>query len=81
VDRRRIVESMHEAGVSIAIETHYAQDPNAATAWATYRNLITNAIQATAAGGRVSIATVRDDHVEIAYDTGSGSRRIACCMF
>jgi signal transduction histidine kinase len=39
-----------------------------------YRNLITNAIQATAAGGRVSIATVRDgDHVEISVaDTGSG---------
>jgi signal transduction histidine kinase len=39
-----------------------------------YRNLITNAIQATAPGGRVSIATRRDgDHAEISVtDTGSG---------
>ena len=39
-----------------------------------YRNLITNAIQATAPGGRVSIATRRvGDHVEISVtDTGSG---------
>jgi signal transduction histidine kinase len=39
-----------------------------------YRNLITNAIQATAAGGRVSIATARTDgRVEITVaDTGSG---------
>ena len=39
-----------------------------------YRNLITNAIQATQAGGRVTIATVRDrDKVEVSVtDTGSG---------
>ena len=39
-----------------------------------YRNLITNAIQATAPGGRVTIATARvGDHVEISVtDTGSG---------
>ncbi len=39
-----------------------------------YRNLITNAIQATGAGGRISIATGRaGDHVEIIVtDTGVG---------
>jgi signal transduction histidine kinase len=39
-----------------------------------YRNLITNAIQATAAGGRVSVTTARvGDRVEIGVaDTGSG---------
>ena len=39
-----------------------------------YRNLITNAIQAMQAGGRVTIATVRDrDKVEVSVtDTGSG---------
>ena len=39
-----------------------------------FRNLITNAIQATAAGGRVSIATARvGQHAEIRVsDTGSG---------
>ena len=66
-----IVESMHvEAERSgVAIETHYAQDPlviagDRFALGRVYRNLITNAIQATAAGGRVSIATVRDgDHV------------------
>ena len=76
-----IVESMQvEAERSgIAIETHYARDPlviagDRFALGRVYRNLITNAIQATAAGGRVSIATVRDgDHVEISVtDTGSG---------
>ena len=39
-----------------------------------YRNLITNAIQATAEGGKVTIATTRaGDQVEITVtDTGSG---------
>ena len=76
-----IVESMQvEAERSgIALETHYAQDPlviagDRFALGRVYRNLITNAIQATPAGGRVSIATVRDgDHVEIGVtDTGSG---------
>jgi len=76
-----IVESMHaEAERSgIAIETTYAQDPlviagDRFALGRVYRNLITNAIQATAAGGRVSIATVRDgDYVEISVtDTGTG---------
>jgi signal transduction histidine kinase len=76
-----IVESMHvEAERSgVAIETRYAQDPlviagDRFALGRVYRNLITNAIQATAAGGRVSIATRRDgDRVEISVsDTGSG---------
>jgi signal transduction histidine kinase len=76
-----IVESMHiEAERSgIAIETHYADGPliiagDRFALGRVYRNLITNAIQATEAGGRVSIATVRDgDHVQISVtDTGSG---------
>jgi signal transduction histidine kinase len=76
-----IVESMHvEAERSgIALETRYAQDPlviagDRFALGRVYRNLITNAIQATAAGGRVTIVTVRDgDHVEISVtDTGSG---------
>ena len=76
-----IVESMHgEAERSgIAIETRYAQDPlliagDRFALGRVYRNLITNAIQATATGGRVSIVTGRDgDHVEISVtDTGSG---------
>jgi signal transduction histidine kinase len=39
-----------------------------------YRNLISNAIQATSPGGRVVVSTLRDgDHVRIAVaDTGSG---------
>ena len=76
-----IVESMHvEAERSgVAIETRYAQDPlviagDRFALGRVYRNLITNAIQATAAGGRVSVATRRDgDRVEISVtDTGSG---------
>jgi signal transduction histidine kinase len=39
-----------------------------------YRNLITNAIQATAPGGSVTVRTARaDHHVEVTFaDTGSG---------
>jgi signal transduction histidine kinase len=88
-----IVESMHiEAERSgIAIETHYADGPlviagDRFALGRVYRNLITNAIQATEAGGRVSIATVRDgDHVKISVaDTSSGipalhpSKEAAC---
>jgi signal transduction histidine kinase len=63
----------------IRIETDYSQDPlviegDRFALGRVYRNLITNAIQATEAGGRVSIATRRvGDQVEITVaDTGSG---------
>ena len=63
----------------ITVEGNYAPGPLVIDAdrfalGRVYRNLITNAIQATAPGGRVSIATRRvGDHVEISVtDTGSG---------
>jgi signal transduction histidine kinase len=63
----------------IAIEAHYAPGPlvidgDRFALGRVYRNLITNAIQATAEGGKVTIATARaGDHVEISVtDTGSG---------
>jgi signal transduction histidine kinase len=63
----------------VRIETDYSQDPlvvegDRFALGRVYRNLITNAIQATEAGGRVSIATRRvGDQVEITVvDTGSG---------
>jgi signal transduction histidine kinase len=76
-----IVESMRgfaeESG--IALESRFASEPvviegDVFALGRVYRNLITNAIQATQAGGRVTIATVRDrDKVEVSVtDTGSG---------
>jgi signal transduction histidine kinase len=76
-----IVESMRgfadESGVSI--ESRFASEPviiegDVFALGRVYRNLITNAIQATQAGGRVTIATARDrDQVEVSVtDTGSG---------
>ena len=76
-----IVESMRgyaeESG--IALDARYASDPviiegDVFALGRVYRNLITNAIQATQAGGRVTIATVRDrDRVEVSVsDTGTG---------
>jgi len=76
-----IVDSMRPEGErqNIAIETRYAPGPLVISGdrfalGRVYRNLITNAIQATAAGGSVTIATARlGDHVEISVtDTGSG---------
>jgi signal transduction histidine kinase len=76
-----IVEPMHaEAERSgITLDVEYAQDPlviegDRFALGRVYRNLITNAIQATTAGGRVSVATMRDgDHVVVRVtDTGSG---------
>ena len=76
-----IVESMRgyaeEAG--IALEARYTGEPvviegdNFALG-RVYRNLITNAVQATQAGGRVTVATSKHrDQVEVAVtDTGSG---------
>ena len=76
-----IVESMRgfadESGISI--ESRFSTEPviiegDVFALGRVYRNLITNAIQATQAGGRVTIATVRDrDKVEVSItDTGSG---------
>jgi signal transduction histidine kinase len=76
-----IVESMRAEGErnGISVEARYADgslviEGDRFALGRVYRNLITNAIQATAAGGRVSIATSRTDgRVEITVaDTGSG---------
>lgn len=76
-----MVESMRAEGErhGIAIETQYASGPlfiegDRFALGRVYRNLITNAIQATEAGGRIIIGTARaGDHVEITVaDTGSG---------
>jgi signal transduction histidine kinase len=76
-----IVESMRgfaeESG--IALESKFASEPvviegDTFALGRVYRNLITNAIQATETGGHVTIATRRDgDTVEVnVSDTGSG---------
>jgi signal transduction histidine kinase len=76
-----IVESMRgfadESG--IALESRFAAEPviiegDVFALGRVYRNLITNAIQATQAGGRVTIATARDrDAVVVTVsDTGTG---------
>jgi len=76
-----IVESMRgfadESGISI--ESRFASEPviiegDVFALGRVYRNLITNAIQATQAGGRVTITTSRNrDRVEVSIaDTGSG---------
>jgi signal transduction histidine kinase len=76
-----IVESMRQEGErhSIAVEEHLGTghlviDGDRFALGRVFRNLITNAIQATAPGGRITIATQRTGHqVEIRVtDTGSG---------
>ncbi len=76
-----IVESMRAEGdrVGVALETHYAEGPlviegDRFALGRVYRNLITNAIQATEQGGRVTVSTARTgNRVEIKVDdTGSG---------
>ena len=76
-----IVESMRAEGErnGITVETSYGQSPlviegERFALGRVYRNLITNAIQATQPGGHVTIATGRrGDQVEITVaDTGSG---------
>jgi signal transduction histidine kinase len=76
-----IAESMRGEGErnGIAVETHYGPGPlviegDIFALGRVYRNLITNAIQATEPGGRVTITTGRaGDRVEIRVtDTGSG---------
>ena len=76
-----IVESMRgfaeESG--IGLESRFAAEPviiegDAFALGRVYRNLITNAIQATESGGRVTVTTMRDgDKVKVSVtDTGSG---------
>ena len=76
-----IVESMRPEGDrnGVLVEARYAPGPlvidgDRFALGRVYRNLMSNAIQATAPGGSVTIATARvDDHVEISVtDTGSG---------
>ena len=76
-----IAESMRSEGDrnGVAVETQYGQGPlviegDRFALGRVYRNLITNAIQATEPGGRVTIATSRaGDQVHISVtDTGSG---------
>jgi signal transduction histidine kinase len=75
------VESMRTEGdrVGVALETRYAAGPliiegDRFALGRVYRNLITNAIQATSQGGRVTVSTARaGDRVAITVDdTGSG---------
>jgi two-component system NtrC family sensor kinase len=75
VDAMRVEGERH----AVTVETHYSAGPleidgDRFALQRVYRNLITNAIQATKPGGRVTIATSRAGdqiHVSVA-DTGSG---------
>ena len=76
-----IVESMRGEGDrnGVTVDAQYAEGPlviegDRFALGRVYRNLITNAIQATEPGGRVTIATSRvGDRVEVTVaDTGSG---------
>lgn len=79
---REIVEAMQAEGerTNVAVVGQYAEGPlvidgDRFALGRVYRNLITNAIQATQSGGRVVASTARrDDHqVEVRVsDTGSG---------
>ena len=79
-----IVESMRPEGDrnGVLVEARYAPGPlviegDRFALGRVYRNLMSNAIQATAPGGSVTIATARvGDHVEISVtDTGIGHSR------
>jgi signal transduction histidine kinase len=76
-----IVDPMRAEGErnGVVVEATYAREPlliegDRFALGRVYRNLITNAIQATAPGGRVMVVTARaGDHAEITVtDTGSG---------
>jgi signal transduction histidine kinase len=76
-----IVDSMRAEGDrnGVKVEARYAEGPltidgDRFALGRVFRNLITNGIQATAAGGRISIVTARvNDHVEVRIaDTGTG---------
>jgi signal transduction histidine kinase len=81
VAAREVAESMRTEGerTGITVDAQYAPgslviEGDRFALGRVFRNLITNAIQATEAGGRVTIATARiDGHVEVTVtDTGSG---------
>src|SRR5262249_34925670 len=71
-----IMESMRTAGerAAVVLETHYAEgllviEGDRFALGRVYRNLITNAIQATAAGGRVAVSTARvGEHIVITVE-------------
>ena len=76
-----IVDSMKADGerAGVAVDGHYAEAPlviegDRFALGRVYRNLVTNAIQATAAGGRVMVTTTREgDFAQIVVtDTGAG---------
>jgi signal transduction histidine kinase len=76
-----IIEAMRGEGdrVGVALVTNYGEGPliiegDRFALGRVYRNLVTNAIQATEQGGRVTISTTRaGDRVEVTVeDTGSG---------
>jgi len=76
-----IVEPMKAEGErnGVTVDSMYAEGPlliegDRFALGRVYRNLLTNAIQATQPGGRVTVKTLRvGDHVEISVaDTGSG---------
>jgi signal transduction histidine kinase len=76
-----IMDSMRPEGerAGITLETHYGEGPlviegDRFALGRVYRNLVTNAIQATAQGGRVAVSTARvGDRVTVTVeDTGSG---------
>jgi signal transduction histidine kinase len=76
-----VMESMRAEGdrAGVALETHYAEgslviEGDRFALGRVYRNLITNAIQATAHGGRVIVSTARaDGQIAVTVeDTGSG---------
>jgi two-component system, NtrC family, sensor kinase len=76
-----IVEPMKTEGErnGITVEARYADGPlliegDRFALGRVYRNLVTNALQATEPGGRVTVSTSRvGDHVEVSVaDTGSG---------
>jgi signal transduction histidine kinase len=76
-----IVESMRAEGerANVAVSGHYAEGPltvdgDRFALGRVYRNLITNAIQATASGGSVTVTTARAaSSIEVTVaDTGTG---------
>jgi signal transduction histidine kinase len=78
---REVIEAMRADGdrAGVAVDGFYTGDPlviegDRFALGRVYRNLVTNAIQATSAGGRVTVTTTRDgDFAQITVaDTGAG---------